>query len=62
LEDDDIGIDGVHLKGELERLDELIGSRSQMVSGALGAVLSNYTDRLIDDLAKKAHEEGEKSE
>lgn len=59
MEDKDIGIDGVHLKGELERLHELIGSRSEIVSGSLGGVLSNYIDRLIDDLAKKAHKEGE---
>lgn len=60
-EDKDVGIDGVYLEGELERLDELVGSHSEMVSGALGGVLTNYTDRLIDDLLKKIHE-GDSSE
>lgn len=47
------------LKAELERLGELIGNHSEMVGGKLGQVLSNYEDRLIDELAKKASGEGE---
>jgi hypothetical protein len=47
------------LKAELERLGELMGNHSKHVSGKLGAVLSNYEDRLIDELAKKASEEGD---
>jgi len=33
-----------------------MGSHVERVSGALDGVLSNYTDRLIDDLSKKVHE------
>jgi len=45
------------LKAELERLNELVGNHSKMIGGKLGQVISNYEDRLIDDLAKKASEE-----
>jgi uncharacterized protein YbgA (DUF1722 family) len=47
------------LKAELERLGELIGDRSKHVSGKLGQVISNYEDRLIDELAEKASEQSE---
>ena len=47
------------LKAELERLGELMGNHSQMVGGKLGEVLSNYEDRLLDELAQKASEEGD---
>jgi len=46
------------LKAELERLGELMGNHSNMVGGKLGEVLSNYEDRLIDELAEKASEGG----
>lgn len=48
------------LKAELERLGELMGDHSKHVSGKIGQVISNYEDRLIDELAKKASEQGGK--
>lgn len=42
------------LAAEFERLSELVGNYAEMVSGALGHVISNYEDRLLDDLARKS--------
>lgn len=53
--------DETELQAECERLADLLGNHSKSVGGKLGVVIGNYTDRLITELAKKAHpgEEGE---
>lgn len=44
----------MELYAEVQRIHELVGENQ--VSGKLGQVISNYTDRLIDDIAKKLDE------
>ncbi|QLG62023.1 hypothetical protein [Halorarum salinum] len=44
------------LQAECERLSELMGNHTEMLGGTLGQVISNYTDRLLDELARKADE------
>ena len=50
------------LRAELERLSELLGDHSDVIGGKLGQVLSNYGDRLIDELARKASDKGNLTE
>jgi hypothetical protein len=50
------------LRAELERLGELLGNHSDVIGGKLGQVISNYGDRLIDELARKASDKGNKTE
>lgn len=45
------------LQAEAERLEGLLGNHSELIGGNLGAVVGNYTDRIIDDLARKLHGE-----
>ena len=52
-------IDESQLQAECERLNELVGNHSEMLGGKLGEVISNYEDRLIDELAQKAYKEGD---
>lgn len=48
------------LYAEIERLSELVGDHTDgMIGGKLGQVLSNYEDRIMDELAMKAAEEVE---
>lgn len=51
----------MHLRAELERLAELLGDHSDVIGGKLGQVISNYGDRLIDELARKASDMGNKT-
>ena len=50
------------LRAELERLGELLGNHSYVIGGKLGQVISNYGDRLIDELARKASDGVNKTE
>ena len=45
----------MNLYAEIERIADWVGG-SPLVDGVTGQVLSNYQDRLIDDLAKKHSE------
>ena len=50
------------LRAELERLGELLGDHSDVIGGKLGQVISNYEDRLIKELARKASDRVNKTE
>lgn len=43
------------LEAEFERLEQLLGNNTNLLSGKLGQVISNYNERLIEELAQLSH-------